>query len=247
MFKQLLGRKKDQDVRFIKSEQYRPGEKQPDITIQYNNSQESKSSSPLKVSALFPNAKNDAFNNDIQTIRNQRQTENKKPYSFKLKTAAQQLVPSKRTRPSIDTTLTHDSASHDINDSYLLADAIVVSESNNELKSAIDNRTRLVTKTIGIFSDSQAYSDIIKLEVQSHDIEAKQVNEASALSSDLASHLEDVSAWIIHLSDEDNSEFLDDFLDKHFEKSALFLFEATDNKKSLEKVEQFIIENGLSS
>ena len=102
---------------------------------------------------------------------------------------------------------------------------------------------------IGIFSDTPIYSEFIRLSLQILEIDIKHYGHPSTFTPSAYAHYDDISAWIIFLSDGNDQHsidrFLEQFLDRYVHKPTLFLCAETNIVKTSEKINQFVAETGL--
>jgi len=95
-------------------------------------------------------------------------------------------------------------------------------------------------KGLGIFSDTKIYSAMINSELQGYNLNIKHFNHPRTFKKSKYPLFDSVSAWIVFLSEEGDSEFLDKFLDRYIEKPTLFLFPKTNRLKTAEKIREFV-------
>jgi len=93
--------------------------------------------------------------------------------------------------------------------------------------------------SLGVFFDHQIYSKIIRTAVEDIDVKIKHFNHPGSFTPELFPLFDNISSWIIFLSDE--SDFLDQFLDRYIDKSTLFLFEHTSEQETQQKIKQFLM------
>jgi hypothetical protein len=108
-------------------------------------------------------------------------------------------------------------------------------------------KNRKLTKSLGIFSDTKMYSALIRSELQSYQLNVKHFNHPKTFVKRKYPLFDSVSAWIVFLSDDCDSEFLDTFVDRYYEKPTLFLCPKTSRAKTSEKIEAFIADGKLES
>jgi len=93
--------------------------------------------------------------------------------------------------------------------------------------------------SLGVFFDHQIYSKIIRTAVENMDVKIKHFNHPGSFTPELFPLFDNITSWIIFLSDE--SDFLDQFLDRYINKSTLFLFEHTSEQETQQKIKQFLM------
>ncbi len=101
-------------------------------------------------------------------------------------------------------------------------------------------------KSLGIFSDVKIHSEMIKSELKQHDISVKYFIHPKTFTADNYSVFDDISAWIIYLSDEVDEVFLDKIIDRYIDKPTLFLCAKTNRIKTTQKINQFVLDNHLT-
>lgn len=107
----------------------------------------------------------------------------------------------------------------------------------------------IAASRIGIFSDTLLYSEFITSFLQILEVDIKHFGHPNTFNKNTYSQYDDISAWIIFLSDSNGAHtqdyFLDRFLDRYVEKPSLFLCSETNRVKTSEKINQFVIDTGL--
>jgi len=101
------------------------------------------------------------------------------------------------------------------------------------------------TKKIGIFSDSKIYSALIHSLLDPYSLNVGHFNHPNTFVDEKFNEFDEISAWIIFLSDEDESDFLDRFLNRYEHKPALFLFAKMQRSNCNSRIKEFIIEHGF--
>jgi hypothetical protein len=102
-----------------------------------------------------------------------------------------------------------------------------------------------VTKKIGVFSDSKIYSALIQSLLIPYSLNVGHFNHPNTFVTEKFKDFDEISAWIIFLSDEDESDFLDQFLNRYENKSALFLFPKMERSNCNARIKDFVLENGF--
>jgi len=100
---------------------------------------------------------------------------------------------------------------------------------------------------IGIFSDTLLYSDFIRSSLQILEIDIKHFGHPNTFQPKAYPLYDNISAWIIFLSDGSDYHFLDRFLERYVDKPTLFLCAQTNRVKTSGKINQFVAETGLFS
>jgi hypothetical protein len=101
--------------------------------------------------------------------------------------------------------------------------------------------------SLGVFSDSKIYSALIHSILSTHDLDIKHFNHPVTFRKSQYSFFDTISSWIIFLSDEHDSDFLDCFLDRYVDKPTLFLFSKINKEACVSRIEQFIEQNNLAA
>jgi len=118
-----------------------------------------------------------------------------------------------------------------------------------KLKRRSNQRQPPTEKGIGIFSDTLLYSDFIRSSLQILEIDIKHFGHPNTFQSSAYSRFDDISAWIIFLSDNSDyhslDHFLDRFLDRYVDKPTLFLCAQSNRVKTSEKINKFVAETRL--
>ena len=105
----------------------------------------------------------------------------------------------------------------------------------------------VASKSLGIFSDTIIYSAMIKSELKQYDVTIKHFNHPNTFTSEKYSTFDDISAWIIFLSDDKTDGFLDKFIDRYVDKPTLFLFAKANRFETAQKINQFVAENNFAA
>ena len=100
-------------------------------------------------------------------------------------------------------------------------------------------------KRVGIFCDSLLYADFIRSSLQILEIDIQYFGHPNTFQASNYTLYDDISAWVIFLSDGSDYLFLDNFLDRYVNKPTLFLNAQTNRVKTSEKINQFVIEVGI--
>ena len=88
---------------------------------------------------------------------------------------------------------------------------------------------------------------MIQHEINHADITVKHFNHPDTFKAANYRFFDGISAWVIFLSEDHDSDFLDAFLNRYMEKPTLFLFEKSTRKKTAQKIQEFITDNKLLS
>jgi|TARA_R110002049_G_scaffold99587_5_gene242428 hypothetical protein len=99
--------------------------------------------------------------------------------------------------------------------------------------------------SLGVFSDSKIYSALIHSILSKYDLDIQHFNHPSTFKQSNYSCFDSISTWIVFLSDEQDSDFLDHFLDRYVEKPTLFLFSKVNRGACIGSIGQFIKQNNL--
>jgi len=102
-----------------------------------------------------------------------------------------------------------------------------------------------LTKSLGIFSDTKMYSALIQSELQPYELNIQHFNHPNSFTRNKYPLFDNVSAWIIYLSEKGSDEFLERFIERYFEKPTLFLFAKTKRITTTQKLKTFILDNDL--
>lgn len=94
--------------------------------------------------------------------------------------------------------------------------------------------------SLGIFSDSRAYSALIKQELRAYDLDIRHFNHPNTFIENRYDFFDRISCWIVFLSDDGDEEFIDRFLDRYSEKPTLFLCPKTNRWRTQESIKDFI-------
>jgi len=95
-------------------------------------------------------------------------------------------------------------------------------------------------KRIGIFCDSLLYADFIRSSLQVLEIDIQYFGHPNTFQVNKYTLYDNISAWVIFLSDGSDYLFLDNFLDRYVNKPTLFLNAQTNRVKTSEKINQFV-------
>ena len=101
--------------------------------------------------------------------------------------------------------------------------------------------------SLGVFSDTKMYSVMIKSELKDYGVDIKHFNHPNTFVPSNYSLFDDISAWIVFVSEEGSDEFMEQFIDRYIDKPTLFLFAKTNRFKTAQKICQFIEGNGLAT
>tara|TARA_R110001592_G_scaffold291131_2_gene560469 strand:+ start:80294 stop:80959 length:666 start_codon:yes stop_codon:yes gene_type:complete len=108
-----------------------------------------------------------------------------------------------------------------------------------------DVETSVSTKKIGVFSDSKIYSALIHSLLEPYSLNVGHFNHPNTFVDEKFNEFDEISAWIIFLSDEDESDFLDNFLNRYEHKPALFLFPKMQRSNCNSRIKSFVLEHGF--
>lgn len=100
-------------------------------------------------------------------------------------------------------------------------------------------------KGLGVFSDSKIYSALIHSVLSDYHLNIQHFNHPSTFKPQKFKVFDAISAWIVFLSDESDSDFLDLFLDRYVDKPTLFLFSKLNKDASIKTINQFIQQHRL--
>jgi len=236
MFKQMLKRKSSQhDQRFVHFEQYRSTEPTESSVIKVRDKRSLSHCDALRVNTLNNDKVCATIDNrgNIDWISNDdpldlcavdvpiylRETETypkkhgKKPFPFA----------TVRSEKKARSQARHQAQSRDIN--------IFVGK-----KIHVDSG-----KSIGIFSDTRMYSALIKSELKEFDIGIKHFNHPKTFKPSNFDLFDGISSWILCLSEDANSDFLDEFMERYVDKPILFIFQKTNRVKTGKKISEFVM------
>lgn len=99
---------------------------------------------------------------------------------------------------------------------------------------------------LGVFSDSKIYSALIHSVLSDYYLNIQHFNHPSTFKPSNYKLFDSISAWIIFLSDENDCDFLDLFLDRYVDKPTLFLFSKLNKDASIKRINQFIQQHRLN-
>ena len=100
-------------------------------------------------------------------------------------------------------------------------------------------------KKIGVFSDSKIYSALIHSLLKPYSLNVGHFNHPNTFVNEKFNKFDEISAWIIFLSDEDDSDFLDQFLNRYEDKPALFLVQKMQRSHCHSSIKGFVLEHGF--
>jgi len=101
------------------------------------------------------------------------------------------------------------------------------------------------SNSLGVFSDTKIYSALILSELRQHNTNLKYFNHPRNFISNQYSFFDNVTAWIVFLSEEADEKFLEIFIDRYIDKPCLFLFPKGNRSKTGQKVSRFLADNDL--
>jgi hypothetical protein len=111
-------------------------------------------------------------------------------------------------------------------------------------KSRVSDKMNF-SNSLGVFSDAKIYSALISSEIQQYSVNLKYFNHPNTFVSGKYSLFDNISAWIVFLSEDADEAFLETFIDRYIDKPCLFLFEKGNRSKTGQKVSRFLTDNGL--
>jgi len=109
------------------------------------------------------------------------------------------------------------------------------------------NSNKHLLNSLGIFSDTRMYSALIKSELKKFDLNISHFNHPKTFTQSKYPFFDNVSAWIIFLSDDCDNDFLDHFIDRYVDKPTLFLCPQTSRVKTSQKIKQFVLDSDLEN
>lgn len=115
-----------------------------------------------------------------------------------------------------------------------------IDQYKNKLK-----RRPLPKKCMGVFCDTAFYANFIKSSLQILEIEIKHFAPPATFTSTEYSSYDEISAWIVFVSDGGDFHFIDRFVDRYVDKPTLFICPQTSIVKTSEKINQFVAETKL--
>lgn len=117
----------------------------------------------------------------------------------------------------------------------------LMQESKRQQSKLSENRAQsLNANSLGIFSDSRMYSAMIKQELRCYQLDIQHFNHPNTFLPTNYHFFDQVSAWIVFLSDDCDEAFLDQFIDRYYEKPTLFLCPKMTRKNATERLKLFI-------
>jgi hypothetical protein len=132
-------------------------------------------------------------------------------------------------------------------DSYIQVENEIDSPniSNNKSISNIYKNQDDFSNSLGVFSDTKIYSALISSELKQHNTNLKYFNHPKNFISSQYPFFDNVTAWIVFLSEEADDSFLETFIDRYIDKPCLFLFAKGNRNKTVQKVSRFLVDNHL--
>ena len=100
-------------------------------------------------------------------------------------------------------------------------------------------------KGLGVFSDSKIYSALIHSVLSDYHLNIQHFNHPNTFKAKNYEYFDSISVWIVFLSDENDCDFLDLFLDRYVDKPTLFLFSKLNKDASIKRIHQFIQQHNL--
>jgi hypothetical protein len=116
-----------------------------------------------------------------------------------------------------------------------------------DVVSSNGNLTKTHLNSLGVFSDSKIYSTLIQSVLSSHDLNIEHFNHPNTFKQDKYDFFDEISSWIIFLSDDQDSDFLERFVDRYVDKPTLFLFSKLNKDAFVKRITQFIQQNNLEA
>lgn len=101
--------------------------------------------------------------------------------------------------------------------------------------------------SLGVFSDSKIYSVLVHFILSKYELDIKHFNHPATFKKDKYPFFDTINSWIIFISDEQDSDFLDSFLDRYVDKPTLFLFSKVNKAACVSSIEKFIKQNNLEA
>ena len=233
---------KNKDYRFLDVEAYRKHSKAPsDENSMFKLSE----SAALKVD--FCSATDSASLADIQYFRTRHR------FSITASSDDQEFItvdssPEKQVTPDFNNKpFATRSNVFEINDiAYITLETAHSEEKSRDIVESSRPKLSLVSSSflsapsLGVFSDSKAYSAFVKAELAKLEVDVQHFNHPRTLSESNNPHLDTIDAWIIFISEESEDDFLDQFLDRFIEKPTLFLVPKTGRKTSATSIKAFV-------
>lgn len=226
MFKRLFRFKKKTDVRFLPYEDYR-------TTLQSDASKKNevthawmKSYDALKVSI----ESSDAEQSPILSI-NQLLSGSGVANSNNSSNEVDEFI-------TVDGDITErESVQSPVSTSIVDSNSALV---NDSLAKELD-----FSHSLGVFSDTKIYSALISSELRQHNINLKYFNHPKNFISSQYSFFDNITAWIVFLSEDADERFLEVFIDRYIDKPCLFLFAKGNRNKTVQTVSRFLVDNHL--
>lgn len=100
-------------------------------------------------------------------------------------------------------------------------------------------------KKLGVYSRSLEFSKVLTEQLSSVDIDVFHFAADRDYEDANVSQANMMDAWLIHMDDEDESQWLECVLDLGAEKASLFLFERNLTKQCRHKIDEFMLESKL--
>lgn len=98
-------------------------------------------------------------------------------------------------------------------------------------------------KTIGVFSDSKIYSALIQSVITPYQLNVGHFNHPDTFSPKKYAYFDEISCWIVFLSDDHESDFIDRFLERYVDKPSLFLVPKMNRETAQASIKKFLSEN----
>jgi hypothetical protein len=210
-------KKPKRDIRFLDPESLRPRSVSPSQSEKKKQGLDTQGM-PRNESVYNENAQD--YNESIDswvTVESVHEPSNQGSYSF-LK-----LINSKNTSP------------------YTIKNNVKINDV--ESITLFDVEEPASTKKIGVFSDSKIYSALIQSLLDPHSLNIGHFNHPNTFVNEKFNDFDEISAWIIFLSDEDDSDFLDKFLNRYEHKPVLFLFPKIQRSNCDSSIKDFVLEH----
>jgi hypothetical protein len=232
MFKRMFRLKKQSDIRFLPYEKYRAIKKNELAINQEETHAWMNSRDALKVAIESPDAANTPVVSIDQFLPAPIISEYSNEEDSFIRVEEKECTSDIKNKESI----------------YKLAHVEDYFFSNNvkyEPVSSISEAKSKLSNSLGVFSDTKIYSALISSELKKHSVNLKYFNHPKNFISSQYPFFDDVSAWIVFLSEDADDGFLETFIDRYIDKPCLFLFEKGNRNKTGLKVSRFLEDNHL--
>lgn len=98
-------------------------------------------------------------------------------------------------------------------------------------------------KTIGVFSDSKIYSALIQSVLTPYHLNVGHFNHPDTFCPKKYAYFDEIACWIVFLSDDHESDFIDRFLERYVDKPSLFLVPKMNRETAQASIKKFLAEN----